>query len=116
MVGERRSSPRQIVNSPIYVSLGLSAGGFLCDLSEGGLAIELLGGTLRDQVVRVGFDLPNTGYRIEAIGQISWTNESARRAGLEFVEIARGTRRRIGHWISLQKRSRMLPSRYLNGT
>ncbi len=106
MIGERRSSPRQIVKSPLYVSLGPSIGGFLRNLSEGGLAIELFGGAVCDQVVRVGFDLPNTGYRIEAIGQISWTNGSARRAGLEFVDIPGGSRRKIRHWISLQNRSK----------
>jgi PilZ domain len=104
MIGQRY--PRQIVKSPLYVSLGPRAGGFLCDLSEGGLGIELFGGIVCDQVVRIGFDLPNTGYRIEATGQILWTNESARRAGLKFVDIPRRSRRKIRHWISLQNRPR----------
>ena len=109
MLGKHRSSPRQIVTSPIYVSLAPITGGFLCNLSEGGLAIDLFGGIVRDQVVRVGFDLPNTGYRIEAIGQIAWTNESARRAGLKFVDIPGRSRRKIRHWIRLHNRTTKLP-------
>ena len=104
MIGRPR--PRQIVKSPLYVSLGPRAGGFLHDLSESGLGIELFGGIVCDQVVRIGFDLPNTGHRIEAIGQILWTNESARRAGLKFVDIPWRSRRRIRHWISIQNRPR----------
>ena len=105
MFGKHRSQ-RQTVTSPTYVSLGSSAGGFLCNVSEGGLAIDLFSSIACNQVVRVGFELPNTGYRIEAVGQIAWTNESVRRAGLKFVDIPGRSRRLIRHWIRLQIRHR----------
>lgn len=100
-VGDRRSGPRQIVNSPVYTNLGSSAGGFLCDLCEGGLAIDVFGG-LCNQVIRLGFDLPDTNDHIEAIAQISWTNELGRRTGLEFVEISERSRQQIVDWIRLR--------------
>ncbi len=106
MFGKHRSL-RQIVKSPLYVSLGPSAGGFLRDLSEGGLGIELFGGIACNQVVQIDFDLPNAEYRVEAIGQILWTNESARRAGLKFVGIPWRSRRKIRHWIRIQTRHRL---------
>jgi PilZ domain len=106
-LGEYRSTPRQIVTSPTYVSLAPITGGFLSSLSEGGLAMELFGGMVCEQVVQVGFDLPNTGYRIEAVGQIAWTDESARRAGLKFLDIPGCSRRKIRHWIRLQTRHRL---------
>jgi len=99
--------PRQIVKCPLYVSLGPSAGAFVRDLSESGMGIELFGGIVCNQVVQVGFDLPNAEHRVEAIGKILWTNESARRAGLKFVNIPRRSRRKIRHWISLQNRRRV---------
>ncbi len=102
MVGERRSCPRQIISSPIYVSLAPSTGGLLCDLGEGGLAIALLAGPACNLVVRVQFDLPNTHHRIEAIGQIAWTDELAGRAGIEFVDMSGTSRQRIRDWIFLQ--------------
>ncbi len=101
IVGDRRGCPRLIVNSAVYVNLGPSAGGFLCDLSKGGSAIDVFGG-LCNQVIRLGFDLPDTNDHIEAIAQISWTNELARRVGLEFVDISERARQQIGDWISLQ--------------
>ena len=101
IVGDRRGCPRLIVNSPVYVNLGPSAGGFLCDLSEGGLAIDVFAG-LCNQVIQLGFDLPDTNYHIEANAHISWTNELARRAGVEFVDISARSRQQIGDWISLQ--------------
>jgi hypothetical protein len=55
LLGEHRSSPRQMVTSPTYVSLAPITGGFLCSLSEGGLAMDLFGGILCDQVVQVCF-------------------------------------------------------------
>jgi len=102
IVGDRRGGPRQIVNSPVYANLGPSASGFLCDISEGGLAIDVFGRIMCNQVVRLAFDLPDTNYRIEAIAQILWTSELARRAGLKFVDISEGLVQQIGDWISLQ--------------
>ncbi|HJY86080.1 MAG TPA: SPOR domain-containing protein [Candidatus Acidoferrales bacterium] len=97
--GERRNRPRRVVGSLVRVNLGPEAGGFLSDLSEDGLAIALFGGTVRDQVVRLGFALPDTGYPIEALGQISWRDELARRAGVKFVDIPAASRQRIRDWI-----------------
>lgn len=98
---ERRSCPRRVVESLVRVNLGPNAGGFLSDLSEGGLAIALFGGTVCDQVVQVGFALPDTSYPIEALGQISWRDELARRAGVEFVDIPVTSRQRIRDWMLL---------------
>jgi hypothetical protein len=102
MVGERRSCSRQVINSPIYVSLGPSSGGLLCDLSEGGLAIDLLARPASNLVVQVEFDLPDIRDRIEALAQISWTDNSARRAGVEFVDLSGTSRQEIRDWILVQ--------------
>lgn len=105
MVGERRSCPRQIINSPIYVTLGPSGDGLLSDLSEGGLAIDLLARPTSNLVVQIEFDLPDTRDRIEALGQISWTDEFVRRAGVEFVDMPGTSRQKIRDWIFLQNGS-----------
>ncbi len=105
-VGDRRGGPREIVSSPTYVNLGPSAGGFLCDLSDGGLAVDIFGRIRGNQVVRLAFDLPDTNYHIEATAQILWVDELARRAGLKFVDMSEGLAQQIGDWIPVQHASR----------
>ena len=106
IVEDRRGGPRQTLKTPVYVNLGPSASGFLCDLSEGGLAIDVFGRLECNQVVQLAFDLPETNFRIEAIAQISWTNQLARRAGLKFVDMSERLVQQIGDWISVQYASR----------
>jgi cell division septation protein DedD len=66
------------------------------------LGVDVFGRIEYNQVVRLAFDLPDTHSRIEAIAQISWANQLARRAGLKFVDPSERLVQQIGEWISVQ--------------
>ena len=94
---------RQIVSSPVFVALeGSSTGGILYDICEDGLALDIVGPDLSAQQVIVDFDLPESGQHLNAIGRIIWKNASAKRLGLQFMDLPTTSRRLIHQWLSVK--------------
>jgi hypothetical protein len=100
MLQNRRQYQRVIPDQPLLVRCGESQCRLLFDLSEEGLAIDDLGSETSAQVVPLVFDLPDGHGHIQAIGQIAWTNDSEKRAGLRFVDLADTSRQQLRQWIS----------------
>ncbi len=100
MIGNRRHFTRQIVNPPVYVSLGPRRGGLLSNLSEGGLAVEVHGVPLSGQIVPVVFDLTEAKSGIETIGQIAWRDKLGTRGGLKFLDLSEMSQQQIREWLS----------------
>ncbi len=98
MTGNRRRFARQVVNSPVYVSLG-SSSGILYNLGEGGLAVDLVGSALGHELIPLGFGLPDSGQHIEGNAQVAWT-EAGPRVGLRFVDLPQSSRQQIKTWLS----------------
>ncbi len=98
----RRYSRQQVLELGIHADVGLTNGGNLLDLSEGGLAIQLASPVKNEPYIHLEFDLPETGSRIEANCRIAWTDASGRTAGVEFVSISEEARQRIRDWLSLR--------------
>jgi len=83
----------------VVVNLG-SQTGLLLDLSAGGIAVQAVYTIQRQaQNVEIGFQLPFTGDRIEAVCQVAWIDEGSR-AGLKFVRVGDGPRRQLEAWLS----------------
>lgn len=99
MISDRRCHPRQVVYSAVYVHLSPNSGGFLADLSEGGLGLGLFFPAVSGQVVRLGFDLPETSAHIEANCRIAWTDESGQKAGVQFLDLPETVRHHIREWL-----------------
>jgi hypothetical protein len=100
MVLDRRQHLRQTVHSEVYVDLFLNTGGWLSNISEGGLALDLFFPAVPGQGLRLGFSLPGTCHRIEANCEIAWTGQFGRKAGLRFLDLTEASRQQIRKWLS----------------
>lgn len=87
-------------DSALLVSLGRTRRGFLCDLSEGGIALDGFLPQNPGEILPLAFRLPDGGEVVEAIAQVVWTCDSRHRTGVRFVELADRTREQIKQWLS----------------
>jgi hypothetical protein len=102
MVLDRRLHARQAVHSEVYVDLFLNTGGWLSNISEGGLRLDLFFPAVTGQVVRLGFNLPGTRHRIEANCEIAWTGKFGQKAGLRFLDLTEASHQQIREWLSVR--------------
>jgi len=100
MLQDRRQCQRVIPDQPLLVRCGESQCRLLFDLSEEGLAIDDLGSENSTQIIPLVFDLPDGHGHIQADGEIAWTNDSEKRTGLRFVDLAETSRQQLRQWIS----------------
>src|SRR5712692_2483935 len=100
MVLDRRHHPRQTVGLDEYVDLVPNNGGWLSNLSEGGLALHPFIPVVKGEAVRLAFDLPGTRHCIEAGCEIAWTDEVRQRIGLRFLDLPETSHQRIREWVS----------------
>jgi TonB family protein len=84
---DRRRHTRQLITPPPYVALNSStSGGILTDVSEGGIALTLLGPPVSDDVL-LDLQLSVTDEHFQTKGQITWRKDSERKVGLKFVDL-----------------------------
>ena len=100
MLQDRRQYQRVIPDQPLLVRCGEFQCRLLFDLSEEGLAIDDLGSEISAQVIPLVFDLPDGHGHIQARGEIAWTDDSEKRTGLRFVDLADTSRQQLRQWIS----------------
>ena len=97
---DRRASARQAVRSLAYVALDEGNGGIILNLSEGGLSVQAVTSLMDDFLPGVRFQLSETDSWIETNARITWTSESRKLAGLEFVGLSDESRVRIREWLN----------------
>ena len=71
----------------------------LYDVSEGGMALDILGPRPASDYVVLNFDLPEIGDHFEAKGKITWAHELENRVGLKFVDLSEDAHRKIKLWL-----------------
>jgi TonB family protein len=99
---ERRSSSRITASSLTYIELGAANGGIVVNMSEGGLAIAAAGFLSGDLTLSMRIRFPGSREWIGMRGQIVWTSESRREAGVKFIDLTEDDLDRIKNWISLE--------------
>jgi hypothetical protein len=96
---ERRQTPRAKPNGLVYLSLSAENGGIVIDASEGGLQFQAVAPVeASDSPLKVWFTL-NSSSRIEAVGEIVWTDQSKRLGGLQFTSLGAPARSTIRKWL-----------------
>jgi len=103
---DRRVYQRRAVTPRLYVLLGGSGtDGILNDVSEGGVALDLVGSEPPGEYVDVDFEMPELGRHFEAKGRVTWRDESAKKVGVTFVDLPEGARDQIRQWIAMKTAS-----------
>jgi hypothetical protein len=96
---ERRKRFRKKPPRLVYVELGNGNGGMMRDLSEDGFALRAMMPLATGEKMHFCLSLEDS-MRIEGEGQVIWTGEGGRAAGLKFVEITPEARAQIRDWLA----------------
>jgi TonB family protein len=97
---DRRRHTRQLITPHLYVALNSSAsGGILTDVSEGGMALNLVGPPVSDDV-HLDLNLSGSDEHFQTKGQVTWTKDSERRVGVKFVDLTESSRLQIKKWLA----------------
>jgi hypothetical protein len=99
VAAEQRRVPRHKMRRLVYVLLDETNGGILRDLSEDGLTIQAVSPLQSRAQVSVSFNLTNPKTKIEAVGQVVWSN-SIGQAGIQFDGWEERTRTALRNWLA----------------
>jgi hypothetical protein len=94
----QRQFPRQIIRSLVYVTLDDSGAGTLQDVSPGGCAVRSASPVKTQERVRVRFDLGSPRVRVDAEGEVVWSQSSGL-TGVRFAELPPKTEKQLKDWM-----------------
>jgi CheY-like chemotaxis protein len=111
MVRERRRYFRHPLDMPLRISLpnAQEMTAAATNLSEGGMAIRVLGKLPKDADGKFRFTLPGTSTSLELKGQVAWSDGSGH-AGIRFVEVPQSSQYQLEKWLTDRLQEEM-PSR-----
>jgi hypothetical protein len=90
---DHRQSPRKIVDRVLSLQIEPNINAIVLNISDEGLGFHAL--TPLTQTGAVRFSFLENGQRIEATGQLVWTDSTKKTGGLRFTSLSRATRERI---------------------
>jgi hypothetical protein len=93
-----RKHYRHELRTLTYVTLDDGNGGIVRNLSHEGVAVQAVARLRQEQPVRLRFELRFPRLRVEAVGQVSWTNPSGQ-CGIRFVDLSPRMSDQIDEWI-----------------
>ena len=103
MVRERRRYFRHPVDMPVRISLphNPEITATATNLSEGGMAIRVLGKLPKDAQAQFRFTLPGAGANIslELKGEVAWADGTGH-AGIRFVEVPQSAQYQLEKWLT----------------
>ena len=101
MVRERRRYFRHPVEMPLRIILPdtpeLNATS--TNVSEGGMAIRLLGKLEKDAAVKLQFSLPGTSTSLELKGEVAWADGTGH-AGIRFANVPQSSQYQLDKWLT----------------
>jgi arsenate reductase (thioredoxin) len=102
-LAERRAKTRTPVKPLVYVDIENVNGGFVCNMTEDGIAMSAAMVLRGDSPLKMRIQLPGAGGWIEAIGQIKWKSGSGKTVGIRLVGLPEETRKVIRNWLALER-------------
>jgi hypothetical protein len=103
---DRRAHQRRAITPRLYVLMeGSGTDGILNDVSEGGVALDLVGPQPPGEFVDVDFEMLELGRHFEAKGRITWRDEPAKKVGVTFVDLPEAARVQIREWLEMKAAS-----------
>jgi DNA-binding response OmpR family regulator len=111
MVRERRRYFRHPVEIPLRIILPNTPElhATSTNVSEGGMAIRLVGKLEKDSEVKVQFSLPATSISLELKGEVAWADGTGH-AGLRFAHVPQSSQYQLDKWLTERMQSE-LPER-----
>ncbi len=101
MVREKRRYFRHPVEMPLRISLAhdqeLTA--TLTNLSEGGMAIRILGMLPKDAEAQFHFTLPGSNISLELKGEVAWTDGTGH-VGIRFIKVPQSSQYQLEKWLT----------------
>jgi PilZ domain len=98
METDRRHAGRKRLAQLAYIRIGADNGGLIADLGEGGLGFQTIAAIEREGPLRFWFTL-DAADRIQATGEMAWTDESRKVGGLRFTQISKEALQQIRDWM-----------------
>lgn len=98
MQTNRRLTPRKRLNQLAYIRIGADNGGLISDLGETGLGFQTIAAIEKEGPLRFWFTLDNAD-RLQATGELVWTDESRKVGGLRFTQISKEDVEIIRNWV-----------------
>ena len=95
---ERRHSQRNRPGQLVYVDLGPANGGMMLNVSEEGFSFRAVSPVRPNEKIHFAFEIDGT-RRLEGTGELEWTEENGRVAGLQFTDVSEEFRREIRRWL-----------------
>jgi len=101
MVREQRRYFRHPVDMPLRLSLQnkQELAATATNLSEGGMAIRVLGVLPKNETVQFRFTLPGGNISLELKGQVAWADGTGH-AGIRFVEVPQSSQYQLEKWLT----------------
>jgi PilZ domain len=99
IVLERREKTRKVPEQFAFLQLEQDDGGTVLDISEGGLRFESFAPVQEDGPIHFWFSL-NLRERIEAWGELAWTDAERKSGGLKFLSISEAGRDQIREYLA----------------
>jgi len=76
------------------------------NISEGGMAIRVLGKLPKDTQARFFFALPDTNVSLELKGQVAWADGTGH-AGIRFIEVPQSSQYQLERWLAERMQDEM---------
>jgi len=99
-IHERRSHPRVLPRTLIYVACGESNGGMVLNVSDHGMAISMAIPVGDEAYSKLHVGMNGLSQSIEVHGRMAWTTKSKKRAGIQLVDISEEQRGQIREWLA----------------
>jgi CheY-like chemotaxis protein len=101
MVRERRRYFRHPVDMPLRIILPHSPEltATATNVSEGGMAVRVLGKLPKDTQARFGFTLPAVNISLELKGEVAWADGTGH-VGIRFVEVPQSSQYQLDKWLT----------------